>query len=121
MRILKLYRDWFRIFSFLPIDGKDFSRFKCLEALRIAGTLFPPLLFTSFLIPFIVLNITDIGKVTDASYITSGYVISICNYSSFIWNKKQLMRLLDTVENLLNRSKHQTMPIQLFIDSIVNF
>lgn len=107
MKLLQYPQLMFRIFGILPLNGVDFNTYKCVEILRMC--LFPvPTFVTCFtMFAFFLIHILDIGKSTDALFAVIGFLNAALIYSMLMYNKRELLGLMNELQILLDRSKEE--------------
>lgn len=105
MKLLQYPQLVFRIFGVLPLNGVDFNTYKCVEIFRMC--MFPvPTLVTCFtMFAFFLIHILDIGKSTDALFAIIGFLNAALIYSMLMYNKRELLDLMNDLQILLDRSK----------------
>lgn len=108
MKILSFSRKVFRCYGLLPLDGKDFDRFKWLEYFRDVLLPFPSFLLGIAQLAYFVVNIRDLGKATVALYCGFGFMNSIFGYSVAIYYRRIFLKLLDDVQTTVDQSKTRT-------------
>lgn len=117
MKLLQYPQIVFRIFGILPLDGVDFNTYRCFEILRMCLFPVPNFVTCVTMFAFFLIHTLDIGKSTDALFAGIGFLNAVLIYSMLMYNKRELLALMNNLQALLDQSKSKPIDFVWFLQS----
>lgn len=104
MKILNYIMIYFRIFGFMPIDGKDFNRFKFFEFIRSYSSVLFPVATCVMFSSYMALNMNLLRRFTFALYVFCGYMNGASIFLIIVQKRQILQKIFCEIQILTNQS-----------------
>lgn len=101
IQVLTLMEEIFKLVGVLPIQDQSEN----VRQLKIGIFLFPLVVTVLEVIASMIINISDIEKMTEALYLCIGYFMAIVVYFSLLNDRMNIQCLVEGLERIVNERK----------------